>query len=168
MDYSLVYYGSEILKGQSEPVKIFDDRIMQIVESMFTIMKKANGIGLAAPQVGLGERIIVIDISGKQNVRTAIINPEITASSESLGDYEEGCLSIPGIYADVIRPLEVTVKGFDPKGKEIKFNADALLARVLQHEIDHLNGVLFIDRIEDHIKKEFTRELKSIKKLNKL
>lgn len=169
MENSLVYYGSEVLKSDAAEVSKITQQTVNLVDEMFAIMKKANGIGLAAPQVGISERIIVIEINGGgEKIKTAIINPVINAHSSEVGDYEEGCLSIPGVYADVVRPLAVEVSGLDLNGKPVKYEADRLFARVLQHEIDHLDGILFIDRIEDYIRKEFTRELKRIKKLNKL
>ena len=169
MDSKLVYYGCDVLKHEAAPVTDLGG-VDAFVDMMFRVMKKSNGIGLAAPQVGDSRRIITIDLgsSEKKGVRVAIINPVIERFSGDVGDFEEGCLSVPGIYADVVRPLAVSVRGLDPAGREVRYDAEGLFARVLQHEIDHLDGILFIDRIEDFVRKEFTRELKNIKKLNRL
>ena len=168
MSHSLVYYGSDILKKNSEDVKNVDSDIVDLINEMFIIMKKSNGVGLAAPQIGINKNIITIDISHtEQKMKIALINPKIELASADLVLYEEGCLSVPGIWAEVQRPSDIKVKAVDIKGNEIEFEADSFYARVLQHEIDHLRGVLFIDRIEDYIRKEFTKELKKIKKLNK-
>ena len=166
--HSLVYYGSDILRADSSDVKEIDAETAALVEEMFVIMKKANGVGLAAPQIGVNRNIITVDISHtEQKMKIALINPVITAKSENISLYEEGCLSVPGVWAEVERPSDVTVKAVDVSGKEIVYDADNFFARVLQHEIDHLRGILFIDRIEDYIRKEFARELKKIKKMNK-
>jgi len=167
MDYNLIYYGSALLKEAAQEVADIDDNIADIIDSMFKVMYKANGIGLAAPQIGLSSRIIVIDTKEDDSSPIAIINPVIKQKSDTLAAYEEGCLSLPGITSDVIRPERILVSGLDPNGKEIEIEAEGLLARVLQHEIDHLDGILFIDYIEQHIRNELRTELKKIKKMNK-
>lgn len=167
MKYKLTYYGEEVLRKTAEAVKDIDRKTFDLIESMYNIMYQENGFGLAAPQVGVSKRIIVLDIESRGGPRMALINPTILQVSEETAPYEEGCLSLPSIYAEIIRPAMITVKYTTPEGKEITVDADNLLARVLQHEIDHLNGKLFIDYLEDHIKKELTSELKKIKKLNR-
>ena len=168
MSHSLIYYGSDILKKKSEDIENVDSDVIDLVNEMFVIMKKSNGVGLAAPQIGINKNIITIDISHtEQKMKLALINPKIELASDEGIIYEEGCLSVPGIWAEVQRPSEIRVKAVDVKGDEILFDADSFYARVLQHEIDHLQGILFIDRIDDYIKKEFAKELKKIKKLNK-
>jgi len=169
MSHNLVYYGNETLASVAERVANIDGDTVSIINEMFDIMYKEKGIGLAAPQINLGQRIIVID-TGEERSRIskiALINPEIKEVSDTLEPYEEGCLSLPGLLADVVRPAEILVKGITPNGDEIELEAYGLLARVLQHEIDHLDGILFIDRIEKYIKDELRSELKKIKKLNK-
>jgi peptide deformylase len=167
MSHTLVYYGNEILRKAAEDVKNINQKIIDSIENMFTVMYKNNGVGLAGPQVNVSKRIITLDIKNVKGTRMTIINPEIVSKSGDVGPYEEGCLSFPGISAEIIRPLKITVKALTPDEKEILFDANGLLARVLQHEIDHLNGILFIDHLEDHIRKSFSPELKNIKKLNK-
>jgi peptide deformylase len=167
MSHSLVYYGNETLASVAERVDNVDGEIVSLVKELFDIMYKERGIGLAAPQIDVGKRIIVIDTGEEINGKLALINPEILEFSDHLEPYEEGCLSVPRLLADVIRPAEIFVKGISVKGEEVEIEASGLMARVLQHEVDHLNGILFIDRIEKYIKDEFRAELKKIKKLNK-
>jgi len=167
MSHNLVYYGNEILSSVAERVDNIDGEVVSIVNEMFDIMYKEKGIGLAAPQINLGQRIIVIDTSDDRKGKIALVNPEILEFSDILEPYEEGCLSLPGLNADVIRPAEILVKGITPNGEEVEIEASGLIARVMQHEIDHLEGILFIDRIEKYIKDELRSELKKIKKLNK-
>jgi len=163
----LVYYGSQALREKARAIKDIDDGLIDLIESMFNIMYRANGIGLAAPQVDVGSRLIVLDLEHYQGPAMALINPVITKRSTILDPYEEGCLSVPGITAEIMRPVEISVKAVSPEGKELAFDADGLLARVIQHEVDHLDGVLFIDYLEDFARKELTQELKKIKKMNK-
>jgi peptide deformylase len=167
MSHSLVYFGNGTLSSVAERVENIDDAIISTIHDMFEIMYKEKGIGLAAPQIDFGKRIIIVDTGEEKVEKFALINPEIKEVSDSIEPYEEGCLSLPGLLADVIRPTEILITGITPKGQEIEIEASGLLARVLQHEIDHLDGILFIDRIEKYIKDEFRTELKKIKKLNK-
>ena len=118
------------------------DEIRTLVANMFETMYLAKGIGLAAPQVGRTERIAVVDVDGD---KFAIINPEIVSSDSKTAKSEEGCLSIPDVYGDVERPVRVKVRALDADGKEFEIEADDLLGRCLQHEIDHLHGKLFLD-----------------------
>jgi peptide deformylase len=134
---------------------------------MFEVMYQEKGVGLAAPQIDLNKRIIVVDANDEKKNKIALINPEIVSFSDTVAPYEEGCLSLPGLNADVIRPTEIVVKGVSPAGDIVEYEATGLFARILQHEIDHLDGILFIDRIEKYIKNEFRAELKKIRKLNK-
>lgn len=133
--------GSSILRVETTPVTEITDELQRLIDDMFETMHAAQGIGLAAPQVGRSERLAVIEIEGE---RLVLINPEII--DESGGDKaEEGCLSIPDIYGDVERSERVTVHATDRDGKAFEIEADGLMARCLQHEIDHLHGKLFID-----------------------
>lgn len=166
MNYKLVYYGNELLKKAADEVKNIDHEIIDLIDSMYNIMYKEKGIGLAGPQVNADKKIITIDIENFSGPRITLINPEIIDRSEELEPYEEGCLSFPGLSAEIIRPSKITVRGITPDEKEILIEADGLYARVLQHEIDHINGVVFIDHLEDHIRKSYRNELKKIKKLN--
>jgi peptide deformylase len=154
------------LRLVSEPVKAVDAELRALVDDMFETMYKAPGVGLAAIQVGVPKRIVTADTSKKEEEKQpqVFINPEIVWSSEDKSTYEEGCLSIPEYYEEVERPTQVKVKftGLDGKAHEIE--ADGLLATVLQHEIDHLNGVLFIDHISklkrDRVIKKFIKAAK--------
>ncbi len=167
MSRSLVFYGNETLASVAEPVENIDGSIASLIDEMFKIMYKEKGIGLAGPQVDFGKRIFVVDTGETKSQKFAIINPVIKERSDKLEPYEEGCLSVPGINADVIRPESILLGGYTREGKEVEIEANGLLARVFQHEYDHLEGILFIDRIEKYIRDEMKTELKKIKKLNK-
>lgn len=166
-EYKLAYYGNDVLKARAKKVDRIDQGVIDLIEAMFQVMHRERGIGLAAPQIAVSKRIIVVDLGVYKGPAVALINPAVVQSSENLVPYEEGCLSVPGIMKEIIRPEITLVTGITPEGKEVRIEADGLLSRVLQHEIDHLNGVLFVDRLEEHIRKELTPELKKIKKLNR-
>ena len=134
--------GDPILRQATVPVGAITDDVQRLIDDMFQTMHHARGIGLAAPQVGRTERLTVVEIDGDAMV---LINPEIVLASSAKAKGEEGCLSIPDIYADVERPKTVTVRALDRDGKSFERDASALLARCLQHEIDHLDGKLFLD-----------------------
>jgi len=154
------------LRLVSEPVKKIDREIKQLADDMFETMYDAPGIGLAAIQVGITRRIVTTDLAKKDDPPEPriFINPEITWRSDETATYEEGCLSIPEIYEEVERNAQVRVKYLDLEGKEQELEASGLLATCLQHEVDHLNGVLFIDHISklkrDRIVKKFTKAAK--------
>jgi len=141
-------FGDEGLRRPSEPVDFFNRELERIVRDMIETMYGAPGIGLAAPQVGLNLRLATVDLSVGEDASQliTICNPEIV-SSEGEQKSEEGCLSIPEFTETVTRPSKLVVKGLDLHGEEIRFEAEGLLARCFSHEIDHLNGVLFIDRL---------------------
>lgn len=151
------------LRLKSEPIRTFDKPLRTLVDDMFETMYEAPGIGLAAIQIGEPVRVVTIDVAKKDDPKApqVFINPEIVWSSEEHSVYEEGCLSIPEYYEEVERPAQVRVKFFDADGKPQELEADGLLATCLQHEIDHLNGVLFIDHISklkrDRVIKKFTK-----------
>lgn len=134
------------LRQKAQPVARVDRGIMDLGERMRRIMRQANGIGLAAPQIGIPKRVIVVAPPGMRPL--VLVNPVITRSSTETEVAEEGCLSIPGLYGDVERPAVVDCSARDLKGRTIEFTAEGLAARVLQHEIDHLDGVLFVDRAD--------------------
>jgi peptide deformylase len=156
------------LRLVSEPVKRIDGEIRRLVEDMFETMYDAPGIGLAAIQIGVPKRITVMDLAKKDDPRApqVFINPEVVSQSEEKATYEEGCLSIPEYYEEVERPAQVRVKYLDLEGKQYEVDADGLLATCVQHEIDHLNGVLFIDYISklkrDRVIKKFTKAAKRV------
>ncbi len=137
------------LRTISEPVEKVDDELRTLMDNMVETMYGAFGIGLAAIQVGVPKRVIVMDFSQEDEPKAPqfFINPEITWTSEETGVYEEGCLSVPEYYADVERPAKCKVKYLDYDGKAHEIEADGLLATCIQHEMDHLNGVLFIDHL---------------------
>lgn len=141
----IVTYGDPVLERKAEPVLEFDDKVAVLAAEMFEAMKREHGIGLAAPQVSVLKRLFVTDVEGDKH-RT-FINPEIIMTSHELAEYEEGCLSFPGLYFVVKRPANVQIQAFNEKGKPFMMDADGLLARVILHEYDHLDGKLFIDRI---------------------
>jgi peptide deformylase len=136
--------GEEVLREKAEPVAEVNDEIRKLADDMFEAMIAADGVGLAGPQVGRKLRMFVV--IADDDVRRVFINPQIIATSEELGDYDEGCLSIPGVYETIKRPVKVTVQALNEKGKPFTLDADGLLARVIQHEYDHLDGIMFIDR----------------------
>lgn len=143
----IITIGDEVLRGKAATVADFDEGLVRLSEEMITTMHEGDGIGLAAPQVGILKRIFVCHVRGDKP--RVFINPEIIGTSPEEAEYEEGCLSIPGVYADVVRPEAIQVQAMNEKGKLFKLDADGLLARVIQHEMDHLKGVLFIDHLEE-------------------
>jgi len=165
--YNIVYYGNDTLKSTANEVTDINDEIVKLLDNMLNMMYKSSGIGLAAPQIDLPSKLIVFDFGDYKGKIKKLINPVVLESSKKESTYEEGCLSVPGISAEIVRPAEVLVSGITPEGKEVEIEAAGLLATVLQHEIDHLNGLLFIDHLEDYIRNELRSELKKIKKMNR-
>ena len=161
----IVYSDNPIMRESSHKVRRITPELRELVDDMFEIMHTSNGIGLAAIQVGILQRVIVVelpvedeeneertheDTDGPRPVETyVILNPEIARKSRKIVDGVEGCLSVQGYVGEVSRHQSVTIKGMDMRGKPIRIKADGWLARVFQHETDHCNGILFIDRIED-------------------
>ena len=154
--------GSETLRTEAKRISKVDNQIRNLAKDMLQSMYSAKGIGLAGPQVGISKELLVIDINFEDSAAEPLIliNPEITAFGSTLNTYEEGCLSIPGVYLNVVRPSTIKLKFRDEMGRPRKMNADGLLARCIQHEVDHLKGVLFIDRVtsKEELKKELTKE----------
>ena len=150
--------GQETLRTPANRIVKVDDSIRKLAKDMLITMYSAKGIGLAAPQVGVQKRILVIDLNFEDPDAppNVFINPEIISSSASLDTYEEGCLSIPGVYLNVLRPSSIKLSYRDEMGRPKKMNAEGLMARCIQHEIDHLNGVLFVDKVtdQDELKKQ--------------
>ncbi|MGP0128859.1 MAG: peptide deformylase [cyanobacterium endosymbiont of Rhopalodia musculus] len=145
------YLGDRILRQPAKRIAKVDDSVRELVKEMLQTMYSSHGIGLAAPQVGIHKQLIVIDCApdDSANQPVVLINPKITSVSKELSLFEEGCLSIPGVYLNVTRPEVIEVSFKDEQGKPCKRQATNLLARVIQHEIDHLNGVMFVDRVEN-------------------
>lgn len=142
--------GDPVLRENAAPVEAFDDALRSLVRDMFDTMDAEEGAGLAAPQIGIAKRILVVDArreDGSTAPRFALVNPVLVEASREEDRALEGCLSIPGVSEVVARPAEVTVEGFDVTGAPMRVTGQGLLARALQHEIDHLNGVLFLDHL---------------------
>lgn len=153
-------YGSPILREKAIPVNKMDHEVKELVDNMIETMYAEGGVGLAAPQVGVSKRIIVID-TGEKGV-IALINPVIIKREGEIKE-EEGCLSIPGVYSIVRRSLSITVEALDLKGNKVQISQDGFLAIALQHEIDHLDGYLFIDRVSPTKRLMIKDQLKEIK-----
>ena len=155
----IVTLGDDRLKKHSIVIPEFNGEIRQLIEQMFETMYTNKGIGLAAVQVGQFFRLFITRIERDKD--RVFINPEIIETSLTQGSYEEGCLSIPGVNADVLRSTEVRIQAWNEKGRPFTIDTDGLVARVVQHELDHLNGVLFIDRIDpkkrERIIKQFSQ-----------
>ena len=145
---TILTYPDPFLSTKAAPVARMDDKVRKLIDDMFETMYAASGVGLAATQVGDGRRVIVVDVSPveKEIPPMALVNPEIVAR-RGMCEASEGCLSVPGVEGIVARPQFVTVKGLNELGDAVRFEAGGLLARAVQHEIDHLDGVLFIDRL---------------------
>lgn len=142
----VLYLPDARLRQMSVPVTNFDDNLQTLIDDMFETMYHTRGVGLAAAQIGVNLRISVIDVSRDKSEQLVIINPEITQSNGEV-DYQEGCLSVPGVYDTVKRADTITVKALDRHGKTFEMDASGLLSECIQHEIDHMNGKLFIDML---------------------
>lgn len=145
----IVIMGDPVLRTPGEDVEVFDEALRELVDDMFETMYSAEGIGLAAPQIGLSMRLCVVDLrkDDEPDAKVALVNPKVVWTSNATAKEPEGCLSIPGLEEVVQRPAKVRIEAKDPDGNDISVEADELFARVLQHEIDHLDGVLFLDRV---------------------
>jgi len=144
--------GEDVLRQKALPLDEVTDEIRVLIEEMFETMIAENGVGLAAPQIGRSIRLFVI--MADDGVRRVFINPQITATSAETCSFEEGCLSVPKIWESIIRPSKVTVQALNEQGKPFVLDADGYLARIIQHEYDHLEGILFIDRGDPEFKKK--------------
>lgn len=162
------YYGNQILRKKAVPVEKFDEELEKLVGNMIETMLVADGVGLAAPQIGESIRLIIVDPEPDKNglTRLVLVNPELEFVGNDKDVKEEGCLSVPGIYANVERYLNVKVKAKDIKGKAVVFDAYGFTARILQHEIDHLDGIMFVDRVNEKDKKKLEKPLKELKKIH--
>ena len=153
----ILKYPHPLLKKRSQEIEKIDENVRQLIQDMTETMYDANGVGLAACQVGVGKRIIVLDVSpmDPEQDLLALINPEIVAEEEEI-DHEEGCLSVPDCQEIIKRKQKVRVRGMSSEGKEVELEAKGILAIALQHEVDHLNGVLILDRMSG-LKREIYR-----------
>ena len=162
----LIILPDPILRQVSKPIEAIDSEVTKLADDMLETMYDAPGIGLAAIQIGVARRMLVLDVSkeGEDKKPLVFINPVVLSASDARSVYEEGCLSIPDYYAEVERPATITVRHLDRDGKEQLTEADGLLATCLQHEIDHLNGVLFIDHVSklkrEMVIRKFTKAAK--------
>ena len=165
MIYPIVKYGAAVLETPARPVAKFDDELRQLCDDMFESMYAANGVGLAAPQIGIGRRVAVIDVTVGKNpeARLVLTNPEIIRIEGEQRE-EEGCLSVPGFRGNVARPQYVTIRAQDAAGTSFEMNGEGLLARAFCHELDHLDGVLFIKHLS-LLKRDLIR--RRIRKLQK-
>jgi peptide deformylase len=155
--YEIRTFGDPVLRSRATPVKDFDESLEHLAEEMMRVMREAEGVGLAANQIGRLKRIFV---AVHEDEQYAIVNPEIEVRSETTEKDIEGCLSIPETRVEVERPTSVTVSGQDPSGEPVRVEAEGLLARIFQHEIDHLDGVLILDRTDRESRKNAMREMR--------
>ncbi|MGQ3891975.1 peptide deformylase [Legionella sp. CNM-4043-24] len=162
----ILYLPDPRLRLVSRPVVTFDDALQQLIDDMFETMYDAHGVGLAAPQIGVNKRLSVIDVSGDKSQQLVLINPEII-HSEGSAEFQEGCLSVPGAYDTVVRASKVTVRALDRQGNSFDITGEGLLAECFQHEIDHLNGRLFVDLLSPLKRAMARRKLDKFKRQNK-
>jgi peptide deformylase len=160
-ELKIVRLGGEILRQKAVPVTVFGPKLEETVTRMIKLMGKAEGVGLAAPQVGIGERFFTVHL--KNEAPLALINPSIIETSAETVKLEEGCLSLSGVYADVVRASRIKVQAFDARGKRFVFECGGFLARVIQHETDHLDGVLFFDYLSEFKQKRLLEKYERIK-----
>ncbi|MCA1933315.1 MAG: peptide deformylase [Calditerrivibrio sp.] len=157
-------FPDQVLRKKALEVESFDNSLRELVENMAETMYSAPGVGLAAPQVGVSKRLFIIDISEKKDNLNVFINPVIVNAEGEILE-EEGCLSLPGEYANVIRSREVEVLAYDLEGKQFSLKADGLMSRAIQHELDHLNGTLFIDKLPIFKREAIKKSIKKRKEL---
>ena len=150
---SIHYLGDRVLRQPAKRVAKVDNNLRNLVRKMLQTMYSEDGIGLAAPQVGMNKQLLVVDADPENSAAPplVLVNPKIVSYSDELAAGQEGCLSIPGVYLDVVRPAAIEVSFKDETGKPRKMKVDDLVARVIQHEMDHLSGVMFVDRVENAI-----------------
>lgn len=163
----IIWAPDPVLKTKCKSVEAVDDAVRRLIDDMFRTMYAAPGVGLAAPQIGVTRRVIVVDVAGKDEKPQpiALVNPEVVWTSGETQVYEEGCLSLPEMYADVERPAAVRVRYLDRTGAEQEVHGEGLLAVCLQHEIDHLDGVLFVDHISALKRNIMLKKMVKAKKL---
>jgi peptide deformylase len=147
LEFDLTFYPDPLLRKPSDPIAAFDDELAAIVAGMFERMRKSNGVGLAAPQVGLKKRLLVLNPTGAPADDLVLVNPTILDRCGPQTLFEEGCLSFPGIYAEIKRPERCRVRAYTADGKEFEAEYSDFVSRIVQHEFDHLEGVLLVDRM---------------------
>lgn len=152
----ILHLGQELLRQKSLPVEEVNDELRATIQAMFDTMLESEGVGLAAPQVGILQRFFVV--IANDDVPRVFINPQIIATSSEMCDYEEGCLSIPNVYEKITRPAKITIQALNEQGRPFTLEAEGFLARVIQHEYDHLEGVLYIDRGDQDFKEKIVQQ----------
>lgn len=163
MQRQLRFLGDPVLRTKAAPVEHVTEEVRTLIADMFDTMYAEDGVGLAAPQIGIDQRVIVVDPRDESVEPFALVNPEVTAASTELDRGEEGCLSLPGLKEIVERPARVTVTGVSQAGDPVTIEADGLLARILQHEVDHVDGILFIDRVSPLKRKMLLKRWEKVK-----
>jgi len=156
--YTIRTYGDPVLNQRAAPVADIDGAIKRLADDMLAPLRQVEGLGLAAPQVGVLKRLFIYDLRDGQGPQT-IVNPTI-GESRGEWEYEEGCLSVPGLYFPIIRPKEIHLTGWDIDGREVSIEADELLARLFQHELDHLDGKLLLEMLDEDTRKQALKELR--------
>lgn len=162
LEYDLTLYPAPVLREVAAPLEEVDEEARALVQAMFATMYKSQGVGLAAPQVGLKKRILVANPTGEPEDELVLINARIVERSGPESDFDEGCLSFPGIYAEVRRPEVCRVEALDIEGKPFEAEYDGFLSRIIQHEYDHLEGVLLVDRMSPADKHRHRRALQDL------
>jgi peptide deformylase len=157
--------GNETLREKSLPVKNIDGETDKLLAVMFEMLDKHKGVGLSAIQIGVPLRLFITKIGN--DTRRVFINPSIIKTSEELADYEEGCLSVPGIWGKIMRPKMIRVQAWNEKGKPFTIDDDGILSRVIQHEYDHLDGALFIDKLSEVKREQLLKKYERMKKSKK-
>ncbi len=163
----ILEYPADVLKQVSEPVEVVNEEIKQLVKDMFETMYHDKGAGLAANQIGVAKRVITMDVSSNRSKPICIINPEIVKTKGKVV-MEEGCLSFPGLYLPFERAEEITVKALDQDGEPFQFDADGWLARCVQHEMDHINGIVFVDRLSGLKRSRALKKLAKLKRMHRM
>jgi peptide deformylase len=165
----IITLGNELLRQKAEKIDKIDDEILDAAKQMLEVIKVDKGVGIAVPQIGLMKRIFITHIDGDED--RIFINPSILETSQETAKFEEGCLSVPGIYTDVVRSESVKVQAWNEKGRPFTLETNGLLARVIQHEYDHLEGVIFLDRVSELKRKrllaKYEKELEKGEKSSK-
>ncbi len=155
-------YPDPVLSRPAQPVRQIDKQLLRMVEQMFETMYENGGVGLAAPQVGMGIRICVVNCTGESGSEVVLVNPVIVETTDDEATEEEGCLSVPGVRSNVTRAAKIKVRAYDHRGKELELEADGLEARAMQHEIDHLNGRLFFQTLNAAARMTINPQLKAL------
>lgn len=164
----IVKYGHPVLRRVADPVVTIDDEIRTIIRDMEDTLTEEDGIGLAAPQVGISKRIFIVDLKkADQDKRIVLLNPRIIEASQEFSTTDEGCLSIPAVWGPVTRPVRIKVKGELMNGQTYMFTAEGLFARAIQHELDHLDGKLFIDYVDPALLEKYRDKLDAMLAQNK-